>query len=231
MTWSIKYGLKQKGSFLKVFTVFLVVWFCFLGMLVLIFGIMAVIETVNEKEDTPGAPYIMGMIVGILIIWILCQIFFVGPLYLIQFIWTRTYRKRIESTLKGKLEKDNEMIQAKLNKQRWEEEERRRKELEQLQLIEQQREEEVERKKKLEQEVAQAKLIKQQREEAERRQMEQKRLQKIKEEQDLQMAKNYEVALRYDDAIRIYEKYGQWQDAGRVRRLQQGKPVETVMEY
>ena len=48
---------------------------------------------------------------------------------------------------------------------------------------------------------------------------------------DLGLAKNYEVALRYDDAIQIYEKYGKWEDAGRCRRMQKGEPEQTVIEY
>jgi len=225
MTWSIKYGLKQKGSGLKAFTIFLIIWFCFWGLLV---GIPAINDAVKGNES-------IGLMIAVQII---AQVFFVGPFYIIQVIWVHVYKKRVIR------EQEQEKIQAKLNKQRWEEE--RKKELKkeyelepvevkpigvQAKLIKQQQEEEIERKRKVEEEVAQAKLIKQQREEAERRQKEQERLLKMKKELDLQMAQNYEVALRYDDAILIYEKYGQWEDAGRVRRLQQGKPVETVIEY
>jgi len=38
---------------------------------------------------------------------------------------------------------------------------------------------------------------------------------------DLHQAKNYEISLRYNDAINIYEKYEMWEEAGRCRRLQQ----------
>ena len=48
---------------------------------------------------------------------------------------------------------------------------------------------------------------------------------------DIELAKNYEVALRYDDAIKIYEKYGKWENAGRCRRLQKGEPPQKVVEY
>jgi hypothetical protein len=46
-------------------------------------------------------------------------------------------------------------------------------------------------------------------------------LEDLKREHDLRIAKNYEVALKYDDAIAIYDKYEMWEDAGRCRRLKQ----------
>ena len=224
MTWSIKYGLKQKGSGLKAFTIFLIIWFCFWGF---IWGIFAINNV--KREESIGFT---------IFFWFFAQTLFVVPFYIIQAIWAHVNKKRAERARK------KEMEHAKLNKQWWEE--KRKRELKsgyerepvevepiavQARLIKQQQKEEIERKRKLEEEIVQAKLIKQQREEAERRQRELERLHKMKKEQDLQMAKNYEVALRYDDAILIYEKYGRWEDAGRVRRLQQGKPVEAVIEY
>ena len=83
------------------------------------------------------------------------------------------------------------------------------------------------KRRKLEREVLQAK---QQREEEQRQREKEEKRRKDKEHK-LTMANNYEVALRYNDAIEIYEKYDRWEDAGRCRRLQQGKPIETPMEY
>ena len=63
-----------------------------------------------------------------------------------------------------------------------------------------------------------------QREEEQRKQEELKR-------QDLTQAKNYEIALRYENAIEIYDKYEMWEDAGRCRRLQQQqKSPQTKVE-
>jgi len=57
-------------------------------------------------------------------------------------------------------------------------------------------------------------IVENQREEERRKQQELKR-------QDLLQAKNYEIALKYDEAIKIYDKYEMWEDAGLCRRLQQ----------
>ena len=43
----------------------------------------------------------------------------------------------------------------------------------------------------------------------------------IRMRMDLHQASNYETALRYGDAIMIYERYGMWEEAGKCRRLQQ----------
>jgi hypothetical protein len=43
----------------------------------------------------------------------------------------------------------------------------------------------------------------------------------LAKQNDLKRAKNYEVALKYDAAIAIYDKYKMWEDAGRCRRLKQ----------
>ena len=52
-----------------------------------------------------------------------------------------------------------------------------------------------------------------------------------KKRQELKRAKNYELALRYGDAIKIYEKYSRWKDEGRCRRLmQQQKSPQTKVE-
>jgi len=45
------------------------------------------------------------------------------------------------------------------------------------------------------------------------------------------IAKNYEIALKNEDAIKIYEKYEMWEDAGRCRReLQQQKSPQTRID-
>jgi membrane protease subunit (stomatin/prohibitin family) len=46
-------------------------------------------------------------------------------------------------------------------------------------------------------------------------------LEELAKEKNLKKAKNYEIALKYDDAIAIYDKYQMWEDAGRCRRLKQ----------
>ena len=74
-------------------------------------------------------------------------------------------------------------------------------------------------------------LLQIQKVEEEQRLAEQEKLFQEQKARDLIQARNYEIALRYDDAIVIYEKYGHWEDAGRCRKLQQGKPVEITTEY
>ena len=73
--------------------------------------------------------------------------------------------------------------------------------------------------------------IEKQKVEEKRRLADQQRLFQEQKARDLIQAQNYEIALRYDDAIVIFEKYDHWEDAGRCRKLQQGKPVEIPTEY
>jgi len=54
---------------------------------------------------------------------------------------------------------------------------------------------------------------------------------KEKKRQELKKANNYELALRFGDAIEIYEKYEMWEEAGRCRRLQRKeKTPQTKVE-
>lgn len=85
--------------------------------------------------------------------------------------------------------------------------------------------------KQLEKELQMQQLIRNQQVEEERKRKQMEQLQKEKMIQELVMAKNFETALRYDDAIQIYERCGRWEDAGRCRRLQKGEPPQSVIEY
>ena len=80
---TIPYALKQKGTNLRGFTIFFIIWFCFWGI---IWGIFAISDVVKENEN----------IGGMIFVWIFAQIIFSGPFYIIQVIWTRRYKKRVE---------------------------------------------------------------------------------------------------------------------------------------
>jgi len=80
MVWCITYGLRQKGTSLRGFTIFVVVWFIFWGMIWLYMGIR---EVVDEEESAFTMIYV----------WMLGQTIFVGPFYIALQRWANKHRK------------------------------------------------------------------------------------------------------------------------------------------